>query len=134
MNTKSENIDFWIGRVIVIGLFLFILSAFSSNDYKNEGTADHLTSIEYISEIDNSAIAVTPLSVPDYNNSLSTTTCGFLNTNSENRYWIHSSNKKTNLLLQICTEIFINSKPSILKSSSFLISSSICDEDYTLIS
>ena len=134
MNKKSENLDFRIGRVIEIGLFLLILSAFSCNDYKNEGTADHLTSIEYISEINNSAIAVTSLSVPDYNNSLSTSTCGFLNTNSENRYWIHSSNKKTNLLFQICTERFIKIKPSILKSSSYLISSSISDEDYTLIS
>jgi hypothetical protein len=134
MNRQKEDMDFLIRKIITIGLFLFIFFIFKSTDCSNIESFNKSVAIEHVLTIDNSAILVKPISFPNLQNLLvSCDLFTFNNSNKEN-FKIICSNIKTNHLLRLCKERFIEIKPQIIDLNSYHIRASLNNEVISLIS
>lgn len=68
MNKESENIEFWIGRIIIMFFFFFLIS-FSNIDSTTQ-IDNCISSIEQVADIHNSVILIEPVGIPNYDISL----------------------------------------------------------------
>jgi hypothetical protein len=68
MKNNTENIDYWVGRVLIILFFLFVLSFLNSNN--NCSSDSNSISTEQTVKIDYYAIPGKNISFPNYNNSV----------------------------------------------------------------
>jgi len=133
MNGQKENIDFWIGRVLMIFLLLFVFSAFKS-DYLSKGySSDSSNTMEYALKTDISALLAEPISLPDFTNSSVSSKSIHFNSYTDN-FEIIFSNIKANLLLRIGIDRFIKIKTLLIDINFCNIQTSLNDEDYLTIS
>ena len=111
MTNKNENTGFWIGRVLMIFFFLFVLS-FSENDSVSQLDAQ-IISIEEVGNVNNSAVPVEPLHFTDYNISLEN--CVHYNLKPQNAFDLRFSNNQINQQFKLERLKFYQLKPELLR-------------------
>lgn len=130
MKKESENIDFWIGRIIILFFFFFLMS-FSNRD-SNSQIDNSTLLIEQFADIHNSAILIEPVSFPNYDISLVDCELYDKEINDINfGLWI--SNNTINQQFKSEELRFFTFKPRLIKLRLITLKAS-SNEDYLLIS
>lgn len=134
MNKQNNRTDFGIGRILAFSFFLVILFTIKSSNCPETHSVVNSASIEYVVDIDNSAIIFETSSTPKYNILLST--LELISVNSDNNYSIeHSySSIRANVLYRICSNRFSILKPLLAMPNSLAIRFSANKKDSPSIS
>lgn len=124
MNNYKENKEELILYALIIGIFLFVLTAFNKHDYSNcQNSIDNTFIITEFSEVASSAILTTPAVFPDFNESWITSDNSCLKHKPNNKFSVFSTNRKINTEYDLCTETYLNIKPlTFIVSASFVYS------------
>lgn len=130
MKSKNYNTDFWIGRTVMIFLFLTVLS-FSNGGSNSQNSSDSF-SIEQIIDIDNSAILVESVGYSLFDNSLAN--CELFNLKDcGTKLGADLSNHIINRQIKLQELKFHFIKPRLLRYCVIQLKSS-SSEDYPFIS
>ena len=109
MKTQNENINFLLSKVFTIGLFVFVLFLFKSNNCNPANSTHEPVTIAHILALDNSSVLVEPLSFQHIENSIVSCDLFKFNTISRENFQIICSHK-TNQLIQLSTERYLEFK------------------------
>jgi hypothetical protein len=134
MHGHNQNIDSLFRKVFAIGLFLFLLTIFKSNDCFSDGQFNTSAAIENASGADFSAILTTPVSCPSYNYSLASCHLVTLNNGNPDSFRILVSNTRTDHLLLLGKERYLKIKPQIMACRTHCIRATLHGGEIPLIS
>lgn len=134
MGKQNENIDFLLRRVFIAVLFLFVLFVFKSKGCTTVNSYNHPATIEHVTGINNSAILVEPLSFPNFENSFVSSALPAFNHSYKGNSILICLNNKTNHLLLLSKERFIEIKHRIIDLNPLHIRASLTNEEDSQIS
>lgn len=124
MNNYTKNKDELFLYALMIGIFLFVLTAFNTNNYSDsQNSFDQKYIITELSEVAHSATLSSLPVIPDFNTSWITTDHSALKQKPTSEISVLITNSRFNTKHKLCSETYLNIKPLCFKvSTSFVYS------------
>ena len=123
-----------IGDLILLGLFVGVLLAFSNAENSKSNTRSHSSFIEYSADINSTAILPVTLSSPDYNITLCSSDIFTPSNKNQNFYRINLLDNISELNIKVCSKTYNRNKPQIFISLMISHQYTGIDKSETLLS
>lgn len=116
MFESDQNNRSRIGNLILLGLFVAVLFAFSDVENSRSNTRSHSSFIEYSADINSTAILPLTLGSPDYNITLCSSDIFTPSNKNQDFYRINLLDNISELNVKNCSKTYNRNKPQIFIS------------------